>query len=133
MYEVGTINEMTWIVSKEHLASAFGSGLVEALATPVLVGFCEEASRTMIEPHLPDGQKTVGTAVSLTHTAATPPGMRVTVRATLTAIEGRKLTFEIECEDELESIGQCSHTRFIIDSARFEAGIADKAAQARSG
>ena len=132
MYEVGTTNEMTWIVSKEHLASAFGSGLVDVLATPVLIGFCEETSRTMIDVHLPNGQKTVGTAVSLTHTAVTPPGMRVTVRATLTAIEGRKLTFEIECEDELESIGQCSHTRFIIDSARFEAGIADKAAKAGS-
>ena len=133
MYEIGTTNEMTWIVSKEHLASAFGSGLVDALATPVLVGFCEDASRTMIDAHLPEGQKTVGTTVSLTHTAATPLGMKVTVRATLTAIEGRKLTFEVECEDEIESIGQCSHTRFIIDSARFEAGIADKAAKLGSG
>ncbi len=133
MYKIGTTNEMTWIVSKEHLASAFGSGLVDALATPVLVGFCEEASRTMVEPHLSEGQKTVGTAVSLTHTAATPLGMKVTVRATLTAIDGRKLTFEVECEDELESIGRCSHTRFIIDSARFEAGIADKAAKIESG
>ncbi|MCK5245449.1 thioesterase family protein [Candidatus Bipolaricaulota bacterium] len=133
MYEIGTTNEMTWIVSKEHLASAFGSGLVDALATPVLVGFCEDASRTMIDAHLPEGQKTVGTTVSLTHTAATPLGMKVTIRATLKAIEGRKLTFEIECEDEIESIGQCSHTRFIIDSARFEAGIADKAAKLGSG
>ena len=129
MYEIGTINEMTWIVSKEHLASAFGSGLVDVLATPVLVGFCEEASRTMVEPHLPEGQKTVGTAVSLTHTAATPLGMKVTVRARLTAVEGRRLTFEVEYEDELESIGRCSHTRFIIDSARFETGIADKTAR----
>ena len=133
MYEIGTTNEMTWIVSKAHLASVFGSGLVEVLATPVLVGFCEEASRTMIELHLPEGQKTVGTAISLTHTAATPLGMKVIIRATLTASEGRKLTFEIECEDELESIGRCSHTRFIIDSARFEAGIADKAAKLGAG
>jgi len=133
MYELGSTNEMTWIVSKAHLASSFGSGLVDVLATPVLVGFCEEASQTMIDAHLPEGQKTVGTAISLTHTAATPLGMKVTIRATLTAIEGRKLTFEVECEDEIESIGQCSHTRFIIDAARFEAGIADKAAKLGSG
>ncbi len=133
MYEVGSTNEMTWVVCREHLASAFGSGLVDALATPVLVGLCEEASRTMVEPHLPEGQKTVGTAVSLTHTAATPLGMKVTVRATLTAIEGRKLTFEVECGDEIEPIGRCSHTRFIIDSARFEAGVAEKAAKLSSG
>ena len=128
MYEVGSTNEMTWIVSKDHLASAFGSGLVDVLATPVLVGFCEEASRTIIDPHLPEGQQTVGTSVSLTHTAATPPGMKITIRATLMAIEGRKLTFEVTCADEIESIGRCSHTRFIIDSARFEARIAEKAA-----
>ena len=133
MYKVGSINEITWIVCREHLASAFGSGLVDVLATPVLVGFCEEAARAMIDGHLPESQKTVGTAVSLTHTAATPLGMKVTVRATLTAIEGRKLTFEVECEDEIEPIGRCSHTRFIIDSARFESGVADKAAKLSSG
>lgn len=129
MYEVGTISELTWIVSKEHLASAFGSGLVDVLATPVLAGFCEEAARAMIDPQLPEGQKTVGTTISLSHTAATPPGMKVIIRAKLSSIDGRKLTFAIDCSDEIESIGHCEHTRFVIDSARFEAGIADKAAK----
>jgi len=129
MYEVDATNEMTWIVSEKHLASAFGSGLVDVLATPVLVCFCEEAARAVIDPHLPTGQKTVGTRISLSHTAATPPNMKVIIRARLTAIEGRKLTFDIECSDEVEPIGRCTHTRFIIDSARFEAGIADKAAK----
>lgn len=132
MVNVGTTHEMTWIVSKEHLASAFGSGLVDVLATPVLVGFCEETSRSMIDPYLPDGQKTVGTFVSLTHAAATPPDMKVTLRATLTAVEGRKLTFDIECEDTVEAIGRCTHTRYIIDSARFDAGVAEKSARASS-
>ena len=50
--------------------------------------------------------------------------MRVTVRATLKGIDGRRLEFEVECEDEIESIGHCSHTRFIIDSQRFEERIA---------
>jgi len=132
MYELGSTNKLTWIVSSEHLASAFGSGLVDVLATPVLVGFCEEAARAMIDPELPDGQKTVGTMISLSHTAATPPRMKVTIRATLVAIEGRKLTFDIACADEIEPIGHCQHTRFIIDSERFEAGVTDKAAKCSS-
>lgn len=130
--KTGMMNERSWIVSEEHLASAFGSGLVDVLATPVLVGFCEETSRMMIDPHLPEEQNTVGTFVSLSHTAATPLGMKVTLRATLTAVEGRKLTFIVECRDEIESIGQCEHTRFIIDSARFETGIAAKTAKKTS-
>lgn len=132
MINIGATHKMTWTVTKEHLASAFGSGLVDVLATPVLVGFCEETSRSMIDPHLPDGQKTVGTSISLTHVAATPLDMKVTVRATLTAIEGRKLTFDVACEDDIESIGHCSHTRYIIDAARFDAGVVEKRAKATS-
>ena len=127
MFEVGTTHEMSWIVEEKHLASAFGSGLVDVLATPVLVGFCEETCRSMIDPELTGGQKTVGISVSLTHTAATPPGMNVTVVATLRAVDGRKLTFDVDCHDAIESIGQCEHTRFIVDSERFEARIREKA------
>jgi fluoroacetyl-CoA thioesterase len=123
MIEIGTTNEMAWTVDREHLASAFGSGLVDVLATPVLVGFCEECARTMVEPHLSPGQKTVGTSIQLDHLAATPLGMRITVRATLTEVDRRRLRFEIEARDEVELAGRATHERFIIDSDRFEQRI----------
>ncbi len=126
MFEVGTILEKTWVVDDRHLASAFGSGLVDVLATPVLVGFCEETCRAMIDPHLPDGRITVGTSVSLQHTAATPPGFVVKVTAKLVGIDGRKLSFDVACEDAVESIAHATHDRFIIDTNRFNKGIADK-------
>ena len=126
MIEIGTTNEMTWTVGREHLASAFGSGLVDVLATPVLVGFCEECARTMVDPHLPSGQKTVGTSIRLDHLAATPPGMRVTVTAKLAEIDRRRLRFEIEAQDEVELVGRATHERFIIDSDRFEQRLREK-------
>jgi len=132
MIPVGTTHEMTWTVEPQHLASAFGSGLVDVLATPVLVGFCEEVARTMVEAGLEPGQKTVGTKVSLEHLAATPPGMTVTVRAQLTEIDRRRLCFEIDARDPVELVGRAMHERFIIDEDRFEAGIADKRARTRS-
>ena len=132
MIPVGTTHELSWTVESQHLASAFGSGLVDVLATPVLVGFCEEAARTMVEPGLEPGQKTVGTKVSLEHLAATPPGMTVTVRATLTEVDRRRLHFEIEAHDPVELVGRATHERFIIDAERFEAGIADKRARVRA-
>jgi len=127
MIEIGTTNERTWTVAPEHLASAFGSGLVDVLATPVLVGFCEECARTMVDPHLPPGRKTVGTSVSLEHLAATPLGMRVTVTATLVEIHERGLRFEIDARDEVEPVGRATHERFIIDADRFEERIREKA------
>jgi len=126
MIPIGSTNEMTWTVAPEHLASAFGSGLVDVLATPVLVGFCEEVARTMVEAGLDPGQKTLGTYVSLEHLAATPLGMQVTVHARLTEIDRRRLRFEIEAHDEIELIGRATYDRFVIDAKRFEEGIAEK-------
>jgi len=126
MNEVGTMNEMTWTVSEKHLASAFGSGLVDALATPVLVGFCEECARTMVDGGLERGQNTVGTSIRLDHVAATPLGMKVTVRTKLVEVDRRRLRFEIEARDELEVVGRAIHERFIIDAARFEKRLAEK-------
>jgi fluoroacetyl-CoA thioesterase len=126
MIEIGTTNETAWTVNREQLASAFGSGLVDALATPALVGFCEECARTMIDPHLPPGRKTVGTSIRLDHVAATPLGMRVTVRATLVEIDRRRLRFEVEAHDEIELVGRATHERFIIDSDRFEQRLRQK-------
>jgi len=132
MIEIGTTNEMTWTVKREHLASAFGSGLVEVLATPVLVGFCEECARTMVDPHLPAGRKTVGTSIRLDHLAATPLGMRLTVTATLVEIDRRRLRFEIDARDEVEPVGRATHERFVIDSDRFEQRIREKGKETSS-
>jgi fluoroacetyl-CoA thioesterase len=132
MVDVGTKRTQSWIVGKEHLASAFGSGLVDVLATPVLVGFCEECARTMIDPTLPSGQKTVGTAIAVEHVAATPPGMRVTVIAELVEIDRRRLSFRIEARDEVELVARGTHDRFVIDEARFAAGIAAKQSAPRN-
>ena len=127
MPEIGRTNEMTWVVERKHLASAFGSGLVDALATPVLIGFCEECARAMVDPELPEGQSTAGTSIALDHLAATPLGTKVTARAKLLDVDGRCLRFGIEARDEVEAIGSAVHERFIIDTERFARGLAEKA------
>ena len=132
MIEIGTTHTMSWTVEARHLASAFGSGLVDVLATPVLVGFCEECARTMVDGILPAGQKTVGTSIDLQHLAATPAGMLVTVTATLVGIDRRRLRFEVEARDEIEPIGRATHERFIIDADRFDSRVREKAEEASS-
>ena len=128
----GLVNEKTWLVESKHLASAFGSGLVEVLATPVLVGLCEECARLMVEPLLAEGEKTVGTSINLQHLAATPPGMHVTVRAELVEVAKQRLHFHIEAWDEQEHVAKAEHERFIIDANRFGQRITEKAQKANS-
>jgi len=122
----GLTNVMTWVVVQEHLASSFGSGLANVLATPVLVGFCEECCRKMVDPDLPDGKQTVGTEICIRHIAATPQGMKVTVHAVLTKVDGRELHFDVEADDEAERIAVGTHTRFIVDSHRFSRRVQEK-------
>jgi len=94
------------LVGTRDTAPHVGSGKVKVLATPVMVSLMEEAALNAVEGLLPAGHQTVGTRLDISHTAATPVGMRVTARAELTNVEGRRLTFRVSASDEKEVIGE---------------------------
>ena len=98
----------------------------EVFATGFMVGLVEWACIEAIAPHLEEGELSLGTHVDLSHDAATPPGMEVVARVRLEEAEGRRLTFSAVVDDERERICQGTHRRFVIDRARFEAGVAKK-------
>jgi fluoroacetyl-CoA thioesterase len=101
------------------------------LATGFMVGLFEWACIQAINPYLDwPREQTVGIHVDLDHTAATPPGLVVTVRGTLTQVEGRKLTFALEADDGVDRISQGHHVRFVIDAAKFTAKVQAKAQRA---
>jgi fluoroacetyl-CoA thioesterase len=97
------------------------------LATAMMVGFMEQTCIMALRPYLGEGQKTVGTKIDMTHVAATPVGMTVTAEVELIEVEGRSLVFWVNCRDDAGLIGEGTHRRAIIDSARFAAQLAKKA------
>lgn len=100
-------------------------------ATGFMVGLFEWACIRAINPHIDwPREQTVGIDVKLSHTAATPPGLRVTVKGRLLAIEGRKLTFSLEAKDGMDKISEGTHERFIIDAPKFNSKMAAKLARA---
>jgi fluoroacetyl-CoA thioesterase len=101
-------------------------------ATGYLVALCEWAAIELIKPHLDwPAEQSLGTRVDIAHTAATPPGLTVEVAVTLTAVEGRKLTFSVKAHDGLDPIGEGTHERIVIDAVRFDTKLAGKIAMAR--
>jgi fluoroacetyl-CoA thioesterase len=100
----------------------------EVFATGFMVGLVEWACVLAIAPHLDEDEVSLGTLVELSHDAATPPGMEVVARVRLEAVEGRKLTFSAEASDAQDRICAGRHGRFVVDRARFDAGMARKAA-----
>ncbi len=92
----------------------------KVFATGYMVGLFEWACVRAINPYIDwPAEQTVGVGVNVTHEAATPPGLEVTVRVELLRAEGRKLLFSIVADDGIDKISEGTHERFIITAHRF--------------
>ena len=104
-----------------------GKEMPEVLATGYMVGLFEFACIKAVNPHIDwPREQTVGIHVNLSHTAATPPGLTVTVKGTLEKVEGRKLRFSLTADDGVDEISSGTHDRFVIDAAKFNSSVAKK-------
>ncbi len=122
MLEAGMKGHLELVVTEDKLASRVGSGLVEVFATPMMIAAIEQTAAQSVQDALEEGCTTVGTLVNVTHVAATPEGMKVTVDTELTGISpnGRMLTFRVEARDEAGLIGEGTHERAVVKKQRFE-------------
>ena len=100
-------------------------------ATPAMINDIESLCRDLLLEHLDDGEDSVGTRVEIDHVAATPEAMAADLTATIASVDGRLVTFAIEGADAVESITRGKHMRFVVDVARTQARLAEKAAAAR--
>jgi len=114
------------VVSDAHTAKSVGSGVAGVLATPVMINLIEAAALQAVEPHLPEGQQSLGTWLEVSHVAATPVGMRVVATAELVRVDGRILEFKVKAVDEVEEIGSGVHRRVVVNGEKFAARIANK-------
>ncbi len=122
----GLVGESKLAVTKQVTASAYSSGLVDAFATPAMVGLMENASVAAIQKYLPAGQTSVGIEVCVKHLAATPIGLNVRARSEVIGVDGRRITFRVQAWDDRELIGEGTHQRMIVDEARFNDRIKGK-------
>ena len=117
--ETGIENQNILIVGTKDTASHYGSGSVEVLATPAMIGLMEKTCQHSVLPFLPEGYGTVGVKVDISHSRATPVGRKVICTSLLVEVDRRRLVFEVLAEDEKGEIGKGQHERFIIDTEKF--------------
>ena len=91
---------------------------IRVLSTPDMIRLIEQAAIEAVQPCLAPGQATVGTRVDVTHLAATPVGMTVTITVEVTEIDRRRLGFKVEVRDDLDAVGRGTHERFIVDGTQ---------------
>ncbi|MBZ0148882.1 MAG: thioesterase family protein [Pseudorhodoplanes sp.] len=97
--------------------------------TPYLVRDIEMTCRQLILDHCDAGEDSVGTDVAIKHLAPTLLGMSVEIAVTVTAVEGRKVVFEISAKDNIERICTGTHGRFVVDINKTVERLKAKAAK----
>lgn len=122
----GARGEASWVVASADLASRLaqenGESFPAVFSTARMIALMELAASRILAPLLEPGQESVGVLVHVTHTAATPPGARVTARAAYTGREGKFHVFEVVASDDAGEIGRGIHHRAVVDGRRLVEG-----------
>ena len=119
--KIGDSFEVRQVVTDAVTAEAVGSGGMRVFGTPFMIAMMENAAFRLLQKDLPEGKSSVGTKVDIVHTAPTPLGMTVTVKAEVAEISanGTMVDFKVTATDETGPIGEGTHQRAVIDTERF--------------
>ena len=123
MLKEGLVYTSRTVVSLDNCAVSVGSGDMEVFATPAMIALMENAAMNAVAEALPEGSTTVGSAMNTTHIKPSAIGAEVTATATLTGVEGRKLTFAVVAADGDGTIGEGVHVRYVVDREKFMSRI----------
>jgi fluoroacetyl-CoA thioesterase len=117
---VGAKGTYEFTVKREHLADTMEPSLPPVLATAMMSLAMELAAIDALKPYLEPGEMSVGVVVNVTHTGATPEGWKVRAEAEVTNSEGRRVGFDLRAYDEKEQVGNGTHSRSVLERAKFD-------------
>ena len=117
--EIGKSYTVKIKVEEKDTAKVVGSGTLLVLATPKMIALMEEAAYKCVAEDIEPGTSSVGTLMNVKHLSATPVGMEVSATATVTEVDGRRISFKVEAYDETGIIGEGVHERFVVAEEKF--------------
>ena len=129
--EPGVSSTRRITVDRERTSGFMGEE-ARVYATPRLVGDIEYACRDLLLAHLDPGEDSVGVEIALKHLAPSLTGMTVEIGVSVTAVAGRKVSFEVVARDELDEISRGTHVRFVVEVAKTIERLQAKAAKRKS-
>lgn len=117
------------IPSQAETASALGNTGVDVVSTQALIIYLEHACHSLMAPNYQSGEGSVGFRVNVEHLAPAFPGAPVDVEAKLLGAEGRELEFQVSLMQDGREVMRGTHTRVLVDLARFRAKASELAAE----
>ncbi|MDV3426079.1 MAG: thioesterase family protein [Bacillota bacterium] len=112
-----SVKEIT--VTEDMSAKRIGSGSVDVFSTPSLISLMENVSQILLQKFLSEGYSSVGININVNHIKASKIGARVTCKASISEVNGKKVSFNVEAYDEKGKIGEGTHKRYIINMKEF--------------
>lgn len=122
---IGETTRYRAVPARNETASALGNTGVEVVSTQALIIYLEHACHSLMGPNYQSGEGSVGYKVDVAHLAPAFPGAAVDVEATLVRAEGRELEFKVILTQGGREVMRGSHTRVLVDLARFRAKAAE--------
>jgi fluoroacetyl-CoA thioesterase len=109
------------------------AAMPKVFATGFMIVLMEWTCLQLMAPHLDAGEGSLGVHVDVSHAAATPPGLTVTVEAEVIEVIGRKVMFKVRAHDGIDTIGEGRHQRAVVPWESFNHRVAEKAKAAGVG
>jgi predicted thioesterase len=111
---LGLTNRYEIVPDRSQTADAIGNEGVAVVGTPFLIGYFEIAAHRALLPYCDVGEATVGTRIEVDHLAAALPDRPVAADARVIAIDGRRITFEVEVCQGARLLMKGRHSRAIV-------------------
>ena len=116
--QLGITADLTWIVDASMVITLGGDARATVFSTPNMILLMERAAREALRPFLEPGEESVGVDVNIRHLAGTGMGDTVVGTAVVTAVEGRRIHFQVECRAGTRLLGQGTHVRAVVPTAK---------------
>ncbi len=107
------------VIGNDETAIKMESGGLKVYSTPSLIAFMEKTAFLCVENFLDVGDTTVGISINAKHLKANLVGDKLQCTATLTKVDGKKLSFDILVTYKDIVVGSCIHDRFIVNGNKF--------------
>ncbi len=123
------VSRVNRIVVDQGRTISFMGAEARTYSTPSMILDIEHTCRSLIVEHADPGEDSVGMEVNVKHLAPTLLGMTAEITVTVTAVEGRKVLFDVAVKDELDQVCSGTHARFVVDKAKTFERLKAKAAK----
>jgi fluoroacetyl-CoA thioesterase len=125
--QIGQTAEMEFTVTPEMRAQFGGETVHDLLSTSTLVHYMEWAARRIILPYIEEHEEGMGSHVDISHLMMTPVGMKIQLKATVTAIRENKVECDVEASNFRGKVAKATITQAIVQKQWLENKIREMA------